>query len=405
MKRLIVILMACLALLLTSCEKPIDAREKAWRRIVDSANGSTVTFYTWLDDSAECEWFETFVKRHVNNEYGVNIEMVKLSYDQVLDILEEGKENAASAGKIDLLHLSEDEYVELKQKGLLYGPFVDKIFNYSKYYSDDDLNVIYHGAAPTNGFVVPFNVRTLSYFYDKDVVFDRLNSLESLAEFLEANPGKFTYPEPTDPIGGAFVRSVIINFSPIKAFLKDDLTEDQLAELIEPGLNYLQSLAPNLYAAGNSYPQSAEEMDQLYAEGKTLITMSYDYMYGDVMAGQSIFPYGTYPLFLMKQNVSQVSYLAIPFNAANKSGALATINDIIGSDLQIGKVYNRDYHGLPAYSKSILQTPLRSQLSQAIRKRTVGDIAMLLESGEHDIPKKYHDAIVSAWCDKIKREE
>ncbi|PID79778.1 MAG: hypothetical protein CSB19_01835 [Clostridiales bacterium] len=405
MKRFIIVLVACLTAFMTSCEKPVDPQEKAWQLIADSAAETAVSFYTWTEDRGAWQWFEQSVSSKVKNAHGIDFNVVKLPYDQVYDLLVEDKANERTVGKIDLLWLNEAEFKELQQKGLLYGPFVKKLYNYQTHYCDDDLNCIYCGDAPTDGFLVPFNVNTLNYFYDKDVVFDRLNSLESLAEFLEANPGKFTYPEPSDPIGGAFVRSVILNFSPIKSFVKEDLDEAQLAELIEPGMSYLQSISKNLYAGGETYPQTAAEMDNLFAEGKTLVTMSYDYMYGDKMSGQSIFPYGTHPLFLMKHNVNKVNYLAIPFNAANKSGAMATINTIIDKELQMEKVYNRDFRGLPAYSANILQSSLRSQLNQIIQKRTVADIGMLMEYSSHDIPEKYHAAIIAAWRDKIQPQQ
>ncbi len=405
MNRLIVILMACLAVLMTGCEKTADSNEKAWQRIADSAQGTAVTFYTWTEDQAARQWFEQSVSGSVARAHGIDFKVVKLPCDQVFDLLLEDKQNDRSVGKIDLLCLNEAEFIKFQQKGLLYGPFVKKIYNYQAHYYEDDLNCTYIGVTPSDGYLVPFNMKTLNYFYDKDIVFDRLNSLTALAEFLEKNPGKFTYPEPSDPVGGAFVRSVILNFSPVKSFVNAELDDAQLAELIEPGLSYLQSISKNLYAGGETYPQTAKEMDNLYAEGKTLITMSYDYMHGDTMSGQSIFPYGTYPLFLMKQNVNRVNYLAIPFNAANKSGAMATINAIIGKELQMEKVYNRDYRGLPAYSPNILQSSLRSQLNQIIQKRTVADIAMLMEYGVHDIPEKYHAAIETAWQSKMQPEQ
>ena len=82
--------------------------------------------------------------------------------------------------------------------------------------------------------------------------------LDELLAYAKANPGRVTYPAPPDFTGSAFVRQVVAAKGEDAAFA------------------YLQELEPHLYREGRSYPKSAAELDDLFANGQVDFAMSYE---------------------------------------------------------------------------------------------------------------------------------
>ncbi len=397
MKRSILAIFLCAVLLLTACKPPANPREASWQRIVDSAKNSTVEFHTWSKDKNLLKWFNKSIHDKLKDEYGINLKINNTNFEHVVEQLEADKLANNRIGKIDLLWLNETQFNEMKNKGLLYGPFIEDVHDYEKYFSIDDLMVNYIDSTLTEGFMVPFNKTMVTYYYNRDLFSEVPESIAQLKRLLAERPGIFTYPQPQDPVGGAFVRSVILDFADIEKFYEKELSEAELDQLIEPGLSYLQSIADDLLNDGKTYPASVEELDELFSNGEVAITMSFDYLHGSKMTSTGEFPFGTRPFILSKKNVCQQHYLAIPFNASNKSAAMLVLNKIIGKKMQIDKMRDASYGGLPPWSIDHINDEMRESMERVLRKKSIIKVGALLESGVSDIPLQYHDYIIKAW--------
>ncbi len=397
MKRSFLAIFLCVVLLMTACKPPATPREATWQRIVDSAKNSTVEFYTWTNDKNIRDWFNKSVHKKLKEDYSVNLKLTDSDFKHVLEQLEADKLADNRIGKIDLLWLNETQYTELKSKDLLYGPFLEDIHDYAVYFSDEDLMLNYIGSTPIEGYLIPFDKKILTYYYNRDVLSEAPTSIDQLKRMLADNPGVFTYPAPQDPVGGAFVRSIILDFVDAEKFYEKELTEAELDALIEPGLNYLSAIAKDLLNQGKTYPATIEELDQLFSNSDVAITMSFDYQHGSKMTAKGTFPFGTRPFIMSKENVCLQQYLAIPFNAANKSAAMLVINQMLGKKMQMNKMRNVAYGGLPPYSVTHIGDEMRDSIDRSLHKKSIVKILPLLESGVKDIPAQYHDYINEAW--------
>ncbi len=403
MKRIALVIFLCIVLLITACKPPATPREAAWQRMVNSAKNSTVEFYTWTNDKNMRNWLDKSVHKALKEDYSINLKLTDADFRHVVEQLEADKLANNRIGKIDLLWLNEAQFIEMKKKGLLYGPFSEDVYDYSAYFSVEDLMVNHIGNTPCEGYLIPFDKKILAYYYNRDVIENAPASIDQLERMLIDNPGVFTYPQAQDPIGGAFIRSIILDFVDAEAFHDKNLSEAELDALIKPGLSYLKAISKNLLNEGKTYPATSEELDQLFSDGKVGITMSFDYQHGSKKTGKGEFSYGTRPFILSKKNVCQQQFLAIPFNASNKSAALITINKMINKKLQIRKMRIADYGGLPPYSSSFIDDDLRDSIERALRKKSIVKITSLLESGVKDIPAQYHDYINAAWQRSVQQ--
>lgn len=368
-----------------------------WDRVLESVKGTNVDFYMWTEDAKAKEWFSKEVKTYLLNTYSVTLNIIELEKKEYLAMIRDDKKNLRTIGEGDLLWLDAPTFGQMKSEGLLYGPFSDQVKNSQTYLSPKSLDYMYMDGFLTEGYALPFNQQQLTFYYNEDITYDPPLTLTSLQDLAGTKPGQFTYPVPSDPVGGAFVRSVILNFTPAKEFVKAPLTDAQLRDLVLPGLNYLKSLKPNLYQQGKSYPQTALELQDLFAKEEIFVTMSMDYRHANALTGEAIYPGGTRPFVLEKTGVGSKDYLSIPYHAKNKSGAMVVMHALLDMKMQTQKLASKDYQGFPVYDDQMLTAEMRGTIKKALSKKTIPSIVETMAQRQHDIPTQYHQKIIALW--------
>ncbi len=368
-----------------------------WDRVLESVKGTSVDFYVWTEDVKAKEWFSTVVKTYVLNTYSVTLNIVEIEKNEYLAMIRDDKLNLRTIGEGDLLWLDPPTFAQMKSEGLLYGPFADQVKNAQTLLSPKSLDYLYVDGFLNEGYALPFNQQQLTFYYNEDITYDPPLTLESLEEIAGATPGRFTYPVPSDPVGGAFVRSVILNFSPAKDFVKAPLTDAQLRELVLPGLNYLKHLKPNMYQSGKSYPQTALELQDLFAKEAIFVAMSMDYRHANALTGESLYPGGTRAFIFGEASVGSKDYLSIPYHSKNKSGAMVVMHALLDLTMQTKKLASKNYQGFPVYDAEVMTAEIRAAVKKALSKKTIPNIADVMEQRQHDIPSQYHKKIEALW--------
>ncbi len=394
-----------LVLLFTACQSDAAASTKEWKRIKESAENSTVHLYTWTEDQALIEYLKETVAPNLLTECNITLKVENDDKEKLLASLANDKKNKNEIGNIDLILLeTEDDYKDFKKDELLYNNYTYDLEDLGFYFSAKDLNLQYFGATKIKQDILPFNQNLLTFYYDQDVLYDPPKDLEAFREFLKNNLASFTYPQPTDEVGGAFVRSVILNFVDADEFVKKDLSVKELRALVKPGIDYLKSIKPYLYAMGETYPQTAEAMSELYASQDIIFMMSLDYRHSNKMTGDAIYTMGTRPFVLGNSSVGTIEYLGVPYNSDNKAGAMLALNYMLGSDVQVSKLKDKHYYGVPPYTASATDDEVKKVIRKAIRKKDIVKMLDLMEVAKHDIPEKYHKMIADYWQEEIMTE-
>lgn len=400
MKKLIGFVIA-IVMLTTGCTTGSNTGNTNWDRIIDSVDGTTVNFYIWTEDDEAFNWLNTAIKQQLKTKYNITLNLVEAEQDEVYQSLMSDKVNERAVGDIDMLWLDKDEFKEYKDAELLYGPFVERIYNYQRMMSLKALDNMYMEEVPIEGFAVPFNQSQITFYYNEDIIYDAPKTLDELLSIAKVNEGMVVYPDPKTELGGAFLRSVLLNFAKDKAFVESDLTEAQLRELVAPGMAYLKELTPYLYGGGTSYPESEEVLDKLFADGLLVMTMSNDFLHAYYMTGDAIFPGGTRPFVLGDASVGPKDYMSIAMNAKNKSGAMVVMHELLSVESQTEKLRSRKYKGQPVYDIKMIDQVTSSAIKKAMKKKTVIDTIALMENRAHDIPSKYHELIYQIWKETI----
>lgn len=120
------------------------------------AKGSTVTFYGWGGDEVLNKWLDDVFAPDMKEKYDIKMERVPMDIDQILSQLSGEMEGNKKDGDIDMIWINGENFKSAKEKNMLYGPFTDKLPNFSKYIDTKSEDVNYDFAYPIKGYEAPY---------------------------------------------------------------------------------------------------------------------------------------------------------------------------------------------------------------------------------------------------------
>ena len=174
-----------------------------WDKVVEAAKAEgEVTFYAWWGE----EFWRTAAK-DFEAKHGIKVTVV--TGDRVANIGKVLSEASSASGTIDALLVGGVELKSLLDAKALYGPLVGVIPNSDKL--DPNLSKIQEGYA-TEGRLVPVYRNQTGLVYDPDKVPTPPQTWAEFITWLDANPGKFAFNDPSKGGSGqAFVQAAIAN--------------------------------------------------------------------------------------------------------------------------------------------------------------------------------------------------
>ncbi len=308
-----------------------------WDAVLEAAKGQTVTFYGWGGSEPRNTWIEESLIPAMKEKYDITLELVGMDINDILTQLSGDKQANTEEGTIDFIWINGENFYTAKENGYLWGPFTDYLPNFNDYVDTTSPEVEYDFGSPTEGYEAPYGKTQMEMWVNSDVVPTPPTTVEEFKTFCEANPGKVTYPQPGDFTGTAFISCLISGVIGADEFEKlsmmDDPTTEEVKEIIEPGLEYLRSLNPSLWNAGQTFPADSTTMGTMYADGEIIMNMGY----GDPQAlvNDGALPESTKPFIFDTGTVGNSNFMAIAYNAPHKAAALVAINEIMSPEMQL----------------------------------------------------------------------
>jgi putative thiamine transport system substrate-binding protein len=158
-----------------------------------------------------------------------------------------------------------------------------------------------------------------------------------MAEFpqwAEAHRGRFTHPDPSNFMGASFLKQALIELTPDPAVLQTPATEANYAAATAPLWAWYDLLKPNLWRGGEAFPANQSIQDQLLNDGEIDIAMSFDPTSTAAAIKDGLLPDTTRVFTPESGTLGNVSFVAIPFNAANAEGAQVVADFLLDPSTQ-----------------------------------------------------------------------
>jgi putative spermidine/putrescine transport system substrate-binding protein len=364
-------------------------------RIEEQARGSQVRWYMFGGWAHVNEWVDTYVAGEMKKRY--DIELVRVPMDAGIFVNKLLSEKAAGkkTGNIDLLWINGENFKNSKEAGLLFGPFAQKLPNVQRLVDPD--SVAYDFGYAVEGYEVPWGRAQFVFEYDSSQVSPAPKTMAELKSWILANPGRFTYPQPPDFTGSAFIRQVFYALTGGHQQYMAGWNADLFAQKAPKLWDWLNAIEPFLWQKGQTYPKDSASLDTLFSRGEVAFGMSYHPSHAQNKILEGSYPDSVGTFVMQDGSIYNTHFTAIPFNAPNKTGAMVLANFLISVEAQLSKFSPDNWGDFPALDRNRL-TPADKKRFQAV---DLGPATLRSEQLDPvavpEIPAAYLEALEQGW--------
>jgi putative thiamine transport system substrate-binding protein len=158
--------------------------------------------------------------------------------------------------------------------------------------------------------------------------------LAALQDWIKANPGRFTYPQPPDYLGVTFLKQVLYGTLADPAILQAPLDAATYETTVAPLWAFLDDIHPSLWRQAQAFPESEPALGQLFADGEIGISFAFNPGRASAEIAAGTLPDTIRTFVLDGGTIGNASFVAIPFNAAHQAGAQVIANLILDPAIQ-----------------------------------------------------------------------
>lgn len=385
-------------------DSALDLKTAEWSKIEENARGTEVNIYMWGGSTGINNWVDDYVTHSMKELYNIKINRVPMNADEFINKLLTEKEAKKAKGSIDVIWINGENFKTARQADLLWGPFTQQIPNFNKYVNKDAPSIKYDFGFPVDGYEAPWGQAQMVLVYNAEFVPNPPKNFTELKDWVKKHPGKFTYPALPDFIGSAFVRMALYSTTGgYEQYLADvdlNLLDDKAEKLWE----YLNEIEPYLWRGGETYPQDIAQLDNLYAQGEVWLTMDYNPAKAANSIAQGLFPTQSRSLVFDTGTISNTHFLAVPFNASNKAGAMLLINFLESPEAQVGKFKPENWGDLPALDVSKLPEKYQKEIAEINQSEATLPLEILSRHSLPEIPAGYISVIEERWASEVLKK-
>ena len=316
-----------------------DPDPQNWPAVEDEARGQTVYFHAWGGEpriNAYIDWAAGELKERND----IELVHVKVSdtANVVSQVLAEKTAGQTEGGSVDLVWINGENFAAMVRNSLLMAPGWSMLLpNWEHVDVDGKPTVLTDATLRIDGLESPWGMAQLVFLHDTDTLSDPPRSLDALADYVEQNPGRFTYPQPPDFLGTTFLKQVLLTYAPNRLSLDRPATDEAFEEATKPVFAWLDRVTPNLWRKGAAYPRNVAELRRLFADRETDIAFTFNPSDASAAIADGELPDTVRPYILEGGTIGNSHFVAIPFNANAKAGALVVANFLLSPEAQARK--------------------------------------------------------------------
>jgi len=301
-----------------------------WQQTLEAARGQTVYWNAWGGD-ARTNAFIAWVGEQTEAQYGVSVVQAKLSdtAEAVTRVVSEKAAGQDQGGSVDLIWINGPNFLAMKEQGLLHGPFVADLPNAQYLDLSPTSAASVDFTVPVDGMESPWRLARFVFSYDSARVAEPPRTMAGFVDWAAANPGRMTHPDVSNFMGATFLKQALIELTPDASVLQEPVTDETFDAATAPVWAWYDALRPNLWRGGETFPANESVQQQLLNDGEVDIAMSFDPASTAAAIADGLLPESARVFVPEGGSIGNISFVAIPYNAANAEGAEVVANFLL----------------------------------------------------------------------------
>ncbi|MBT2773457.1 ABC transporter substrate-binding protein [Halomonas sp. ISL-60] len=309
-----------------------------WQSVVAQAEGQTVYWNAWGGEARTNAYIE-WVAQQVDERYGIDLVHVKLgdTSEAVSRVLAEKQAGNDDAGSVDMIWINGENFAAMKNNDLLFGPWAESLPNYPLTDPDNTPAVRYDWTIPVDGLESPWSSSQVVFYYDTALVEEHPDNMPELLEWAAQNPGEFTYPQVPNFLGNAFITQALLELSDNTEVFYAPMQEEDFEAATAPLWAYLDELHPHLWRSGRAFPSNSADLRSLMGDSEISIALSFSTTEASGAIANYELPDTVRSYVHDSGMIGNMSFMAIPYNAEHKAGAMVVANYLMSPEAQAEK--------------------------------------------------------------------
>lgn len=320
-------------------KKMSDPNPADWTSVLEEAKGQTVYWHAWGGEPRINDYI-AWAGRQISERHGVELVHVKVSDtgSVVSQVLAEKTAGTTAGGSVDLIWINGENFAAMKREGLLLSEsWANKLPSFQFVDVSGKPTVINDFTVPTDGLEAPWGMAQLVFYNDTAITKKVPGSMASLLEWAQSNPGRFSYPQPPDYVGSTFLKQALYELVKDPTVLQQSADEAEFKEVVEPLFAYLDQLHPHMWRSARAFPQNTASLRQLVADGELEIGFAFNPSAASNAIANNELPDTVRSFVLENGTIGNTHFVAIPFNANAKAGAMVLADFLMSPEAQLRK--------------------------------------------------------------------
>jgi len=324
------------------CERVLSMLPDQWDKILEEAKGKRVNWWLWAGDAAVNRYAEQWVAEQVKERYGIELKRVAIkdTVEGVNQVVNEKTAGKHTGGAVDLNWISSENLKTMIQGDMLCIKWPTMVPN-AKYIDWEDPTISHQGALYVGDNALAWSRYQYVLVYDSAKITNLPDqyaiSFKDLAEWIKANPGKFTYPAPPDFTGRGLLFSLLYELSGNYEQWLGEFDEKLWAEWSPKLWDYLNDIKPYLWRNGETYPENVSALERLYGSGEVWWSVTAYFATPGRKVDKGEFPKTTRTLVVPVGTLSGTGAVSLPYNSSNKAAAIVVANFLASPEAQFEK--------------------------------------------------------------------
>lgn len=319
----------------------------------------------WGGSPAVNTFVNGYLATELKNRFDITLRQVPVKdiAEIVSKLAVEKQAGKTSGGSVDLMWINGENFRTCKKLNLLHGPITNDLPN-SKFLDLTSPVIQTDFGTPVDNMESPWGSSQLVMIYDSARTPNPPKTITGLLKWIQEHPGRFTYPAPPDFTGSAFVRHIFYHKSGSSLKWQNSYTENELKNAAEKTFHALNQLKSSLWRQGDTYPESPVKMDTLFADREIDFSFSYQQGAASQNIADGIFEQSTRTYVFDSGTISNTHFVAIPYNAEDKSGAMVVANFLLSPEAQLEKAKGEVWGDFPVINHEKLSPEWREKFTK-----------------------------------------
>jgi putative thiamine transport system substrate-binding protein len=308
---------------------PVAARAQpsaAWDEVLRRGRNGQVFWNAWAGDE-RTNAFIAWTGEQLRARHGLAVRHVRLkdTAEAVTRVIAEKSAGRDADGSIDLIWINGPNFLNMKQAGLLHGPFVERLPNWRYVDTVTKRSNVIDFTTPVAGYASPWRMAQVVFVYDSARLRDASalpRSAPAMLDWARRHPGRLTHPNVRNFLGATFLKQALHELVPDAAVLQQAASDASFGPTVAPLWAWYDALRPLLWRQGRQFPETGPAQRQLMNDGEIDLMISFNPAEAAVAIVNGLLPDTVRTFTFTRGTLGNTSFVAIPYNSPHKDAAM-----------------------------------------------------------------------------------